>query len=116
GPPPPMSPALSTLASTLAVQTLATLVLTAPSVLAPVVAPTLGQSADRVGLFVGLAYLVAMLSGLGSGGWVARIGAVRLAQVAMIACALGALAFAAGHPITLLIAALVIGYGYGVIN
>jgi MFS family permease len=111
-----MSPALSTLASTLAVQTLATLVLTAPSVLAPVVAPTLGQSADRVGLFVGLAYLVAMLSGLGSGGWVARIGAVRLAQVAMIACALGALAFAAGHPITLLIAALVIGYGYGVIN
>lgn len=111
-----MSPALSTLASTLAVQTLATLVLTAPSVLAPAVAPTLGQSADRVGLFVGLAYLVAMLSGLGSGRWVARIGAVRLAQVAMVACALGALAFTAGHPLTLLMAALAIGYGYGVIN
>jgi MFS family permease len=111
-----MSPALSTLASTLAVQTLATLVLTAPSVLAPAVAPSLGQSADRVGLFVGLAYLIAMLSGLGSGAWVARIGAVRLAQVAMIACALGAIAIAAGQPLALLAAALAIGFGYGVIN
>ena len=60
------------LASTLAIQTLASLVATAPSVLAPVVAPSLGFGAERVGLFVGLTYLTAMLSGLASGAWVAR--------------------------------------------
>ncbi|MFP5405387.1 MAG: AMP-binding protein, partial [Gammaproteobacteria bacterium] len=75
------------LGSTLLVQTLASMVLNAPSVLAPAVAPTLGFGAERVGLFVGVAYLAAMLSGLGSGGWVTRIGAVRLSQVAMLACA-----------------------------
>ncbi|MFA7666163.1 MAG: MFS transporter [Burkholderiaceae bacterium] len=111
-----MSPALATLAGTLAVQTVATLVLTAPSVLAPAVAPTLGFAVDRVGLFVGLAYLVAMLSGLVSGRWVARIGAVGLSQVSMLACALSAVAISAGHPLSLLFAALALGLGYGVIN
>ncbi|MCM5571349.1 MFS transporter [Burkholderiaceae bacterium FT117] len=111
-----MSPALATLAGTLAVQTLATLVLTAPSVLAPAVAPTLGYGADRVGVFVGVAYLAAMLSGLGSGGWAARIGAVRLSQVAMASCALGALAVTLGQPAALLLAAVTVGIGYGMIN
>ena len=88
-----MTQPLLALASTLLVQTLASLVLTAPSVLAPAVAPTLGLGAERVGLFVGAAYLAAMLSGLASGHWVARIGAVRLTQAAMLACALGGCAW-----------------------
>ncbi|NLD69820.1 MAG: MFS transporter [Limnobacter sp.] len=104
------------LISTLLVQTLASLVLTAPPVLAPVVAPTLGFGADRVGLFVGAAYLAAMLSGLASGYWVARIGAVRLSQVAMVACALGATIAASGELLLLALAAPMIGIGYGVIN
>jgi MFS family permease len=106
----------ATLASTLLIQTLASLVLTAPSVLAPVVAPTLGFGPERVGLFVGTAYLAAMLSGLRSGSWVARIGAVRLSQIAMLCCALGALAGSGGQAPLLAVAALVIGVGYGVIN
>lgn len=104
------------LGSTLLVQTLASLVLNAPSVLAPAVAPSLGFGPERVGLFVGVAYLAAMLSGLGSGGWVARIGAVRLSQVAMLACAVGAVAAIAGLPLLLGFSALVIGVGYGMIN
>lgn len=104
------------LVSTLLVQTLASLVLTAPPVLAPVVAPALGFGADRVGLFVGAAYLAAMLSGLASGYWVARIGAVRLSQVAMLACALGAMIAASGEILLLAVAAPIIGIGYGVIN
>lgn len=104
------------LSSTLLVQTLASLVLSAPSVLAPAVAPTLGFGPERVGLFVGVAYLAAMLSGLGSGGWVTQIGAVRLSQVAMLACACGTVAAIAGMPVLLGFAALIIGTGYGMIN
>lgn len=95
---------------------LASLVLTAPSVLAPAVAPTLGFGPERVGMFVGVAYLAAMLSGLGSGGWVIRIGAVRLSQIAMLACACGTAATVAGLPVLLGVAALIIGAGYGMIN
>jgi hypothetical protein len=58
------------------VQVIGSLCLSVPSVLAPVVAPTLGLGADRVGLFIGTAYLAAMASGLMSGAWVARMGAV----------------------------------------
>jgi MFS family permease len=111
-----MTHAGAALGSTLLVQVLASLVVTAPSVLAPAVAPTLGFGAERVGWFVGTAYLAAMLSGLWSGAWVARIGAVRLSQTAMLACAAGAVIAIAGQPLLLGIAALVIGVGYGVIN
>jgi len=104
------------LASTLAIQTLASLVATAPSVLAPVVAPSLGFGAERVGLFVGLTYLTAMLSGLASGAWVARLGAVRVSQAAMLACALATLAALAGSLLPLALAALALGTGYGIIN
>lgn len=104
------------LASTLAIQTLASLVATAPSVLAPVVAPSLGFGAERVGLFVGLTYLTAMLSGLASVAWVARFGAVRVSQAAMLACALATLAALAGSLLPLALAALALGTGYGIIN
>lgn len=104
------------LGATLSVQTLGSMVLTVPSVIAPVVAPTLGVGAERVGLFVGAAYFAAMLSGLASGGWSARIGAVGISQAAMLVCALGAWAATAGVPTALLVAALLIGAGYGLIN
>ncbi|HEY0877160.1 MAG TPA: MFS transporter, partial [Zeimonas sp.] len=101
---------------TLGVQMLASLVLSAPSVLAPVVAPQLGFAPERVGLFVGAAYLMAMLSGLWSGRGVASLGAVRLSQVAMFACALGAFAATTGSSWLLFAAALAVGCGYGLIN
>ncbi len=107
---------LLALSVTLGVQMLASLVLTAPSVLAPVVAPRLGFSPERVGLFVGLAYLMAMLSGLWSGRGIAAFGAVRISQAAMLACALGAIAATAGYTSALIAAAVTIGVGYGVIN
>lgn len=107
---------------TLVVQMFASLVLSAPSVLAPAVAPRLGFTPERVGLFVGLAYLMAMLCGLWSGRAVAAIGAVRLSQAAMFLCALGTFIATAGAwwpaaaSWTLLAAAVAIGSGYGVIN
>jgi len=101
---------------TLGVQMLASLVLSAPSVLAPAVAPQLGFAPERVGLFVGLAYLMAMLSGLWSGRGVASIGAVRISQAAMFSCALGAFAATGGSTWLFVVAAIAIGAGYGLIN
>lgn len=104
------------LATTLAVQMLASFVLTVPSVLAPVVAPMLGYPPERVGTFVGVAYFAAMLSGLWSGQGVAGLGAVRLSQAAMLACAAGTIAATAGAAVVLLASAVLVGIGYGVIN
>ncbi|MCO5101690.1 MAG: MFS transporter [Burkholderiaceae bacterium] len=101
---------------TLGVQMLASLVLSAPSVLAPAVAPQLGFAPERVGLFVGVAYLMAMLSGLWSGRGVASIGAVPMSQAAMFSCAIGAFVATAGTSWLLVAAAIAIGSGYGVIN
>lgn len=104
------------LAVTLAVQILGSTLLAVPSVIAPAVAPTLGLGAERVGLFVGIAYFAAMVSGLGSGGWVARIGAVGVSQCAMLSFALGTLVAMVAHPLALTLAALLFGVGYGMLN
>ncbi len=112
----PRTRPLLALSVTLGVQMLASLVLSAPSVLAPAVAPQLGFPPERVGLFVGLAYLMAMLSGLWSGRGVASIGAVRISQAAMFSCALGALVATGGASWLFVAAAIAIGSGYGVIN
>lgn len=112
---PATRPALA-LGATLAVQMLGSMVLTVPSVIAPAVAPELGFGVERVGMFVGLAYLAAMVSGLLSGGWVARAGAVGVSQIAMLASAFGALAAIAGVSPMLVLAAFLVGAGYGLIN
>jgi len=104
------------LAVTLAVQALASFALTAPSVLAPVVASDLGLPARNVGWLVSIAYLAAMMSGL-YGGWLSqRHGPVRLSQWALYAGAAAFALFAAGRPLWLLAAAFVVGVGYGLPN
>lgn len=108
-------PALA-LGSMLLVQMLASMTFVAASVLAPVVAPTLGYAPERIGLYAGLGYLTAMLTGLRSGVWVAGIGAMRLTQVGLLACAAGAMLAGLGPAQALLLAAVLIGVGYGVVN
>ncbi|MGD9944974.1 MAG: MFS transporter [Burkholderiaceae bacterium] len=107
---------LLALSTTLLIQTVASVALTSPSVLAPVVAAEIGVGAERVGLFVGLAYLAAMLSGLYSGDWAHRFGALRLSQASMLCCALGAAAGASGALPAVVAAAVGIGAGYGLTN
>ncbi len=108
------------LAATLAVQASATIAMTAPSVLAPVVAPMLGVAPHRVGWLVGLAYCSAMFSGLIGGSRVGRHGAIRMSQWALYACMIGLiLAAAASMPSLWLLlapAAVAIGIGYGLPN
>jgi MFS family permease len=117
------APALQTrprlaLGSMLAVQAVATLALTVPAVMAPVVAPMLGVPAHRIGWFVGLAYLTAMFTGLVAGARVSRVGAVRMARGALWASAAGLALTALGTvsaawlPV-LALAAIALGIGYG---
>ncbi len=101
---------------TLLVQTLAAVALTSPSVLAPVVATELGVGAQHVGWLVSLAYLTAMLTGLGAGALSQRLGPVRASQLALLAAAAGLALFAVGHAATLLAGAVVLGFAYGVPN
>jgi MFS family permease len=120
GPAPTTRPRLALLA-TLSVQAMATVAMTVPSVLAPVVAPMLGVPPQRVGWFVGLAYLAAMFSGLVVGPHIARLGAIRLSRAALLAGAIGLSLAALGAAsaawlVMLALAAIAIGAGYGVPN
>jgi MFS family permease len=101
---------------TLAVQTLAAVALTTPSVMAPAVGPQIGVGAQHVGWLISLAYLAAMVTGLGGGSLSQRHGPVRISQVALTASALGLALMAIGHPAALLIGAAVLGVGYGLPN
>lgn len=104
------------LRTTLAVQTYASLALAAAPVLAPAVAPQLGIAPERVGLFIGACYLFAMLSGLRTGAWSARHGPTRVSQALLLVMGAGMVLAAAGPPAAFLLAAVVIGVGYGASN
>jgi MFS family permease len=104
------------LSATLAVQVLVTMALVSASVLAPAVAPTLGVAPERIGLYAGVGYLLAMVSGLRSGHGVAAVGALRLTQWALLSCAAGTMLAGLGPVATLLPAAALIGVGYGLVN
>ena len=103
-------------AVTLAVQTLTSMAMIAPSVLAPVAARDLGLAPQSIGFFASLTYLGAMLSGLVAGRLTARFGPLAVCQAAVVlggvGLALGYLAIAAVVPL----AAIVIGLGYGIVN
>jgi MFS family permease len=101
---------------TLVVQTLASMAMIAPSVLAPVAAPDLGVAPQAIGLFVSTSYLGAMVFGLMTGRLLARFGPLAMCQVAValagLGLVLGKLALLAVMPI----AALAIGIAYGFVN
>jgi MFS family permease len=109
------------LAATLAIQIYTALAASATAVLAPVIAREYQLAPNLVGAFIGLVYLGSMLSSLVSGPLIARHGPIRLSQICVLLCALGTvmLPLAAFVPITaawLVVAALVIGAGYGPIT
>lgn len=104
------------LSAMLLVQVLVALANAAAPVLAPAVAPELGLAPERIGLYAAVSYLCAAITGLHAGEGVARRGAVRLNQLALLACAAGALLAALGPPSALLVAAACVGAGYGLVN
>lgn len=110
---PPAGGALFPLAVTITIQALVSLASLAAPVMAPAAARTTGLAAEMVGLFVGIAYATASLSSLVSGDMVRRWGAIRMSQVSLLLCAFGLSAAATGMPAMILLAAVLIGLGYG---
>jgi MFS family permease len=111
--------ALVALVATLAIQMFTSLAATSAAVLAPAMAQAFAIEPKWVGVFIGLVYAGAMLASLVCGGFIERFGAIRVSQVAVILCAVGTIviALAPDHAAALLIvAALVIGVGYGPIT
>ena len=111
--------ALVALAATLAIQMFTSLAATSTAVLAPAMAQAFAIEPKWVGVFIGLVYAGAMLASLACGGFIERFGAIRVSQVAVILCVAGTIviALAPDHAVALLIvAALVIGAGYGPIT
>ena len=76
-------------AVTLAVQTLTSMAMIAPSVLAPVAAPALGLAPQTIGLFVSITYFGAMVSSLLTGRLTARFGPLALCQAAVVLAGAG---------------------------
>jgi len=101
------------LAATIAAQMLATMALFSLPAIAPAVAASLHVNGALVGTFVATAYGTGIVSALLSPGLIRRYGGVRATQ-AMLVAAMGMLLIAAtGHLVSLAVAAVVLGLGYG---
>jgi hypothetical protein len=77
------------LVATLGIQIYTSLAATAPAVLAPALAFDLGITPRWIGVFASLVYAGAMLGSLGSAGFIARYGAIRVSQASVLFCAVG---------------------------
>ena len=104
------------LALTLAVQTLTSITMTLPAVLAPAAAPLLGYRVEQVGYLIGLAYVLAMVSGLLSGSYVPRFGPLRMSQAGLFLCAAALAAMTHGSVPAFVVAGLLVGVAYGLTN
>ncbi|MCP5150244.1 MAG: MFS transporter [Chromatiales bacterium] len=100
----------------LAVLTLASMASFTVSVLAPEAAPAMGLEPARVGTYVALMYLLAMLSGAATGTLAVRWGPIRVCQATML-CAAGAMVtLSLATPGWGLVSAVLLGCAYGPFN
>lgn len=98
---------------TLAIQSLVSAAALTVPVLAPVLVPVFGVAGESVGIYVSLVYVGATLGSLGSGGWIARYGGIRVSQAALFLCALGLGFTLFASPAMAIAGAFLIGIGYG---
>jgi MFS family permease len=103
-------------AESTAVQALASFAMLALPAVAPRVAATLDVPAALIGVQIGIGYGGAMATSLVAGSLVRRFGAVRVSQAAMVAAALGALAAASATLAGVALGAVLVGFGYGMVN
>jgi MFS family permease len=111
-----MKPVVVGLAVTLTLQSLTSMAMIAPAVLAPVAAPDLGFAPQTIGLLMSIGYFAAMISGLLTGAFVARFGPLAICQGAVVLAGFG-LALGKFAPAFLIpVIGLLIGFGYGFVN
>jgi MFS family permease len=113
---PPTLPVWPVLAATTGTQSITTLSALALSAVAPQAAVDLGTGAGLAGYQVSLVYTGAVITSLIGGGFVRRLGAGRVSQLALWLAAAGCLLSALGSLPALCLGALVIGLGYGCTN
>jgi predicted MFS family arabinose efflux permease len=101
---------------TLAVQSLVSLVVFTPPVLAPSAAAEVGVAPSAVGIVTALIYLSAAVGALLSSDAIARRGPMRVSQLSLLLCGGGIGLMASGHVALVAAGALVIGIGYGPIT
>jgi predicted MFS family arabinose efflux permease len=95
------------------VQTMMSLAGLAAPVFAVRLADYLGVSVGWVGLYMSAVFIVAMFSGVLGGGAVARLGAIRVAQICLVVAGAALALMTFGALYWVVIAALMIGFSYG---
>jgi len=98
---------------TLGIQTLVSLVVFTPPVLAPAAQAEVGAHASAVGIVTALIYLSATLSALLSGRAIGRHGPMRMSQASLALSGAGLGLMATANLVLVVFGALVIGVGYG---
>ena len=98
---------------TLIIQTLVSLVVFTPPVLAPAAQPEIGVSASAVGIATALIYLSATFGALISSRAIARYGPMRVSQLSLVLAASGIALMATANIALVALGAMVIGLGYG---
>lgn len=101
------------LLATLASQSLTSVVVFTPAILAPVASADIGVPATAIGAFTALIYFLASLSAPIGGTFVARYGAVRVSQICLVLTAGGLAICGLAHLAAVLAGAVLIGMGYG---
>ncbi|MFN7087378.1 MAG: MFS transporter [Burkholderiales bacterium] len=108
-----MKELIVTLLATLATQSLSSMAVFTPAILAPVASGDIGIAATAIGAFTALVYLLASLSAPIGGTFVARYGAVRVSQVCLMLAAAGLAICGFAHLAAVIAGAVLIGMGYG---
>lgn len=108
-----MSQVLPALVATLAAQMLVSMSVGSGPVLAPVAAGDIGVSAGLIGTYISLSYATAAAVGLVCGSFVARFGALRITQVALVLAAMGLCLGALSTPLATLLCAVLVGAANG---
>jgi predicted MFS family arabinose efflux permease len=108
-----LSPVWLSVVLTLAIQSLVSLVVFTPPVLAPKAEPDIGVAASAVGIVTALVYLSAAFGALSSSEQIVRRGPMRVSQASLLLCGGGIALMASGNLALIAAGALVIGLGYG---
>jgi len=111
-----MNTAAAALLATTAIQIAASAALLTMPAIAPLVAADLGLPTSLVGTYLSLVYVGAAAAALLGGALVMRVGALRLSQVSLLACALGLLLGLVPLAAVVALGAIVLGCGYGPIT
>lgn len=110
------APVFFAVTSMLGVQAMTSMAIFAVAVIAPAAAPEIGVDATDIGAYTSIIYISGMVVGLMSGVLIARHGAIRVSQAAVLFSAAGMLALAAAWFPAVILSAVLLGVAYGPIN